>query len=286
MSLLLIDLDNTLYNWVDYFGNSFRGMIHALSREMQKDEDELKSAFKKIYKEAGTLEYSFIIQKLPFIEKYSHEEKNRIIEFGKLIFSIVRSKNLIPYSGVKETLKDLSLDGVLIVAVTNAPAYFAEARLKQLYLDNYIYGLAAWENSEIPADEYTDNIIKRNEDGFYLSKHIKRRWCFSKEELKPNPFAYLTVINDLKQSHKNTYVIGDSIYKDLNPAHEIGATTIWAKYGTTFEEKNFNTLLEMTHWDENKIKSTYEEKKITPDYSIDRFESLLEIIPRNQLRLF
>jgi phosphoglycolate phosphatase len=286
MSLLLIDLDNTLYNWVDYFGNSFRGMIHALSREMNLDEDELKAAFKVIYKEAGTLEYSFIIQKLPFIENYSHEEKNKIIDFGKKIFSIVRSKNLFPYTGVKETLKNLSSDGVLIVAVTNAPAYFAEARLKQLYLDHYIYGLAAWENSEIPVDEYTDEIIKKNEDGFYQSKHIKHRWHFSKDELKPNPFAYLRVINDLKLSHKNTYVIGDSIYKDLNPAKEIGATTIWAKYGTNYEEKNFNTLLEMTHWDEKKIKDTYDEKKIIPDFTIDKFDSLLDIVPRNQLKLF
>ncbi len=285
-SILITDLDNTLYNWVDYFAPSFRGMVHALAREMEMEEENLIGEFKTIFKQVGTLEYSFIIQKLPSIKKYSKEDADKFVEVGRKVFARVRQKNLIPYAEVKSTLEYLRNEGVLIIAVTNAPAYFAEARLKQLRLDKYIYGLAAWQNSEIPRDEYTDIIIKKNDEGYYRSKHIKRRWEFSKDEIKPNPFAYLTVLDDLKTSHKLTYVVGDSISKDLNPAQIIGAKTIWAKYGTVFKEKNFKTLLKITHWDEKKIKKTYEEDKIKPDFVIYSFGELRNIVEGSQLRLF
>jgi len=289
MSLLLIDLDNTVYNWIDFFGKSFRGMVHALSKKMDRDENELKLAFKKIYNEAGSLDYIFVIQALPFFDNYPQEQRIKLIEFGKKIFQMVRNRNLVLYDGVKETLKQLNSEGVIIVAVTNAPILLAEQRLRLLHIDNYVCGLAGYNHYfKPPGDDYSEKIIQKQKTGKYESKHINRRWFLSINELKPNPFGYLTVINDLRISHKNTYVIGDSISKDLNPGHEIGATTIWARYGTKYDNKNFETLLEMTHWDDNKVKETYDEQHITtPNFTIDTFESLLDIVKRpSQLKLF
>lgn len=48
--ILITDLDNTLYNWVDYFAPSFRGMVHAISREMNLDEEKIYSGFKEVFK--------------------------------------------------------------------------------------------------------------------------------------------------------------------------------------------------------------------------------------------
>src|SRR5690606_36493919 len=135
--VLFTDLDNTLYNWIDYFGPSFRGMVHALAREMKIEEGKLISGFKQVYNQVGTLDYAFIIQSLPFINDYSQKEIERFVDVGRVVFSIVRKNNLVAYEGVQSTLEYLTQQGVQIIAVTNAPIYFGEDRLKRLSLDKY-----------------------------------------------------------------------------------------------------------------------------------------------------
>lgn len=275
--ILFTDLDNTLYNWVDYFAPSFRAMVHALAPKFQLTEESFINEFKEIYKAKGTLEYLPVLQEIKLFQELSPQKKEEYLQLAMVSFGRARRKNLMTYDGVTSTLKNLYESGVTIIAVTNAPSYFGELRLKKLGIDKYFYGIAAWEGKELPIGFN----IKSSQ-----SKYIQRRWEFTKEELKPNPFAYLRIISDLNISHKTSYVIGDSISKDLNPAKEIGAITIWAKYGTTFEKKNFETLLTITHWDTQDVKTTYEEKPVEPDYVVDSFSELNKIIDTPQLRLF
>lgn len=285
--LLITDLDNTLYNWIDYFAPSFRGMVHAIAREMKVSEQELYDGFKEVYKSRESLEYSFSIQELPFINRYSSEEIEKFVNLGKIVFSRVRDSNLKIYDGVKETLEELTNRGVFIVAVTNAPIYHGEARLKQLRIDKYFWGIAGWEGHQIPDDAYTEKISHKSQEGKYQSRYIQKRWGYHKNDIKPNPNSYLEILNELKISHKSTYVIGDSMLKDLIPANEIGAKSIWAKYGTHFRKDNFETILKITHWEENTVKSAYDEKSFEPDYTVNNsFSELLEIIPDPRLKLF
>ncbi|MCF8302468.1 MAG: HAD hydrolase-like protein [Bacteroidales bacterium] len=275
--ILFTDLDNTLYNWVDYFAPSFRAMVHALSPKFGITEEEFINELREVYKTKGTLEYLPILQGIKFFQNLSIKKQDEYLQLAKVAFGRARKKNLLAYDGVEQTLKKLSESGVIIIAVTNAPRYDGEKRLIRLGLDKYFYGLAAWEGKELPPNFKISSSI---------SKHIQKRWEFSKEELKPNPLAYLKVISEFSVSHKSSYVIGDSISKDLNPAKEIGAVTIWAKYGTYFEQKNFETLLKITHWDTKDVKSTYDEKPIEPDYIVDSFTELNKIINPPQLKLF
>lgn len=285
-TLLITDLDNTLYNWVDYFGKSYRGMVHAVAREMKISEDEFNAGAKEVYSKVGTLEYSFLIQDLPFISRYSEEEIQNFITLAKRVFSIVRTKNLKPYPGIKETFEYLQASGVIIVAVTNAPIFFGEQRLRQLNLDKYFHGILGWEGIAVPDSQYSQEILKRAKAKYYDSKHIKHRWPEPKENIKPNPIGFLKVISSLFVSHKNTYIIGDSLTKDVLPANEIGATSIWAKYGIEYQEKNLNTLLQMTHWTDQKVKKEYAEQSIIPNHEINAFSELRKIVKGPQLNLF
>ena len=276
-TILFTDLDNTLYNWVDYFGPSFRAMVHALAPKFNLTEEIFKSDLKEVYARKGTIEFLPVLQELDYFNKLSPEKRKELLDLAIIVFSRARNKNLETYQGVIPTLKKLSEAGVIIIAVTNAPLYFGEIRLKKLKIDRFFYGIAAWEGKELP-----DGFNKKSSE----SKYIKRRWIFTKDEIKPNPFAYLQIISDLKISHKLSYVVGDSISKDLNPAKVIGAISIWAKYGLDFEKDNFNTLLEITNWDSKSIKSAYEEKPIEPDYVINSFSELNNIVETPQLKLF
>jgi FMN phosphatase YigB (HAD superfamily) len=284
-TLLITDLDNTLYNWIDFFAPSFRAMVHVLARAMKVSEDVLIESFRDVYTKRGSLEYSFSIQELDIIKNYSEEEILKILELGQKVFSIVRRKNLKPYEGVKETLEQLYQGGVLIVGVTNAPLYHAKMRLMQLKIDRYFYGLGGWEGNIMPQDQYTKEIVNKEKTGKYKTK-IGKSWAFSKEEMKPNPFAYLHIISQLMVSHRKTYVLGDSLSKDILPAKKIGAIGIWAKYGTEYDKKNFETLLKITHWDKNKINEVYNDSSVDPDYIINSFSELKNIIELPQRSLF
>jgi phosphoglycolate phosphatase len=270
---------------VDFFAPSFRGMVHVLSRELEVSEEILIESFREVYNKKGSLEYSFTIQELDIIKRYPEEEIERIVELGQKVFSRVRKKNLVPYEGVKETLEWLSNQGILIVGVTNAPVHHAKMRLWQLKIDKYFYGLGGWEGNILPHDQFTKEIVKKEKAGSYRTR-VEKYWKFSKEELKPNPFAYLNIISQLKISHKKTYVIGDSLSKDILPAKQVGAIGIWAKYGMEYNQKNFDTLLQITHWDKTKINKVYKEFSVEPNYTVNSFSELKDIIELPQRSLF
>ncbi len=284
--LLITDLDNTLYNLIDYFGPSFRGMVHALSRETKIEEEILLNNFKQVFLKRESLEYGFAVQELEITKTLSKENIFTLIKLAQAVFKRARQKNLKPYEGVKETLEWLKSQGVLIVGMSNAPFYNAEIRIKQLFIDKYFYGLAAREDLHLPDDEFTIRINQNKENKKYESTKIVKKWVLKKEQLKPNTYGYSKIMEDLKVDPKNTYIIGDSILKDVQPAIEIGAKGIWAKYGEDCEKKNLDTVLSMTNWSKNEIKQVFFDKHKEPELVASSFSDLKNIIESNQLTLF
>lgn len=284
--LLITDLDNTIYNWVDFYAPSFRAMVHVLSREMTLEEDAIIDEFRVVYRDMGSLEYSFSVQELPSVRSRADDEVSRLVAIAKGAFSRVREAHLKPYPGVKETLTWLLREGVVIVGATNAPIHQAEQRLKHLFLDRCFSGLAGWQGHAVPGGiPLTDAIKQREADGKYRS-HIEVLWPLPQSELKPSSAGYLHIIEEVGASPESTYVVGDSLYKDLRPALEVGATGIWARYGGDFQKKNFDTLLRITHWSSDKVSAVYDEQAIEPQYTINSFSELQTIIQVPQARLF
>lgn len=285
--LLITDLDNTLYNLIDYFGPSFRGMVHALSKATQIEEEILLKEFKKVFSKRESLEYGFAVQELSIFSDLSQSEMLRLITLAKKVFKRCRDKNLKPYKTVQETLEWLKTNGVIIIGVSNAPFFNAEIRLKQLFLDKYFYGLAAREDLYFPKDPYTQSINLHKASGKYHSSKLIRKWKLNRDQLKPNTYAYRKIINDLNVSVDDTYVIGDSILKDVQPAIDIGAIGIWARYGEKCNSKNLDTVLKMTNWSEAEIKRTFFDKHNEPKFIADSFGDLTSIVDIGaQLSLF
>jgi FMN phosphatase YigB (HAD superfamily) len=282
--IILTDLDNTVYNWVDFFGPSFRAMVHALAKELPFSEDYIIQDFKNLYAKHSSVEYPFAIQELEMCKGMPPTKVERLVRYGRAAFSMSRKKNLKPYDDVKETLQWATRAGILVVGVTNSPLYQAEMRLRQLNLDPLFTGLAGWDTHEIPKDDYPwlNEIRRKAENGHYKSE-IKRKWALSTEELKPSPMGYLRILDDLHISHKETYVIGDSLHKDVGPAVEIGANGILATYGQEYNPKNFETLLKITHWSKDKITAVYNDQSVEPTFTVNSFSELKRIVQPYQL---
>jgi len=260
-------------------------MVHMLSENTGISEDEIIDDFKRVYGEKGSLEYSFSVQELEMCRNMPTEQVRTLVLWSKDAFSRVRREKLKPYDGVKETLTWAAKQGIKVIGITNSPLFQAKRRLKHLYLDSLFFGLAGWEGHHVPDNYYLTRRIKQLEKEGKYSSRLQRAWSLSTEELKPSPIAYLRIINDLNTSHKITYVIGDSLFKDIAPALEIGAVGIWAKYGEQFDPNNFQTLLRITNWSPEKVSAVYRKDTVTPTFVVNAFSELQKIIQPFQQRL-
>jgi phosphoglycolate phosphatase len=164
--LILADLDNTIYNWVDFFGPSFRAMVHVLSKKTGVDEDTIISDFKDVFRKHGSIEYPFSVQELEIFNAVPEFEMRETSKLVQGVFTQVGMKHLTPYSGVIETLAWAVKVGILIICITNAPINLAEWRLKQLKIVNFFFGLAGSKNV-------------KDKEGSKYSSRIPKHWMSS-----------------------------------------------------------------------------------------------------------
>lgn len=271
--LLLTDLDNTLYNWVDFFAPSFRSMVHVINKETGFSEEEIISSFRSVYKEYDAIEYSLSVQSLELLGKLPVEKINELSNLARKVYVRTGRKYLIPYIGVKETLNWAKSSGICIICVTNSPVHLALWKLRQMKLTSYFYGLVA----------------RKTGDGKKRKKsltRIKKLWELDIEELKPNPTAYTRVIDHLSVDPKNVFVVGDNFERDIKPALQIGAVGIWAKYGEISEQKNKDTIKKITTFDK-KTNGSGSETVIenTLKLQINEFSELRSMLPELQMSL-
>lgn len=288
-TILLADIDNTLYDWPSFFAPSFRAMIHALAREMEISEDQLYNEAKAVFAERGSLEYAYWIQELESTHGLDVQKLRKIVEAGRGAFKRVQSKRLVAYPGVAGTLRWLREQDVIIIGITNSSIYRAQHRLYDLKIDCFLSGLVAWEGFE-PSVNDPANL------GFTRTGRTRRRsrieenrvMALSEQNCKPNEEHYLCALRLFDCPLDRAWAIGDSKAKDLEPAAKLGIRTIWARYGASFnpDDRDMATLLRITPWSSSKIETTYNKKDFEPDFTVDTFEQLKSIIPQKYPTLF
>ena len=283
--VLLTDVDNTLFSWIDFFAPCFRALVHVVAREARVGEDELYDAFQVTFTREGSVEYRRAIQDNVLIQQLPQAEQDRIVELGAKVFGGSMRRHLKPYPDVIPTLRRLKLDDVRVVAVTNSGALQAIDRLRRLGLATLLDGAVAW-NHDVAGhadtdDDYAEAVLRRTRRSGLGWVH-----AVATSELKPNPASYRTALSTLRAHDAQVWIVGDSLQKDLSAAAELGATSIWAKYGHAFEQRNFETLLRITHWSEEKIRTAYDTEVLVPDYVSESFSEVLELIELRQGQLF
>lgn len=283
--VLLTDVDNTLFSWVDYFAPCFRALVHALSKETGFSEDELYTSFQLVFQTEGTVEYKKAVQRNKLISSLSPTQQERLVGIATVAFGRTMRKRLRPYPDVVPTLRRLQADGVRIVAVTNSGALQAMLRIHQLGLAKLLDGLVAWDHDVAGEVETVGNYVETVKA---RARSSGLNWVLPlpRDSLKPNASAYLVALERLHARDPMVWIIGDSLEKDLSVATKLSAVSVWAKYGHAFEQKNFETLLRITHWTEEKIRATYDTTVLRPDHVVEDFQALLTIVPLSQRTLF
>ncbi|MCM2751095.1 HAD-IA family hydrolase [Escherichia coli] len=278
MKLLITDLDNTLYDWVSFYSQSFSAMAEELSKEINVPLDILLSEYKVIHQRFGNSEKPFATLELPSVISY-FGTNDKILLQKKLTrvfsaFSSKRNNTLKLYPTVRDTLNILRERGVKIVGHTESLEYNSLYRLYKLdVIDFFDHLYTIEDNHNLHPNPKNAKVISVKDD-FIIR--------LSSAESKPNPKLLEHICLTENVDIKDAVYVGDSITKDISMAKSIGMKAVWARYGRQFAPELWEILVKITHWTDKDVEREEQLKesfsRVKPDYSINSFAEILDLM--------
>jgi FMN phosphatase YigB (HAD superfamily) len=266
VSVVIMDLDNTLYDWLGIWQSSFTAMLDRLTEELKGTKikrETLLSDFKAVHEKYGTSEYSFSIQELPSLQKeFPGEDLAIRFEAPIKAYREARKSALKLYPDVLETLETLKDKGCLLIAYTESAEFYTARRVKRLGLDRILDHVWSSPDSDMPEGLTRERARKYPDEYYELRRTVKH--ILAKGELKPNPKVLCDIIASVGAEPSQVIYIGDSLMKDVAMAKTAGVTDVWAKYGDTTGRPEYELLRKVTHW---KAEDVEREKKVTAAHS-------------------
>ncbi len=287
ISVIVTDLDNTIFNWFDIWYYPFNAMLSKIEEISGINREKLIPEIKEIHQKYGTAEYAFLIQEIPSLQKlHPNEDLTVIYDDAIHAFSSERKKHLKLYEGVKDTLWFLKNKGCLVVAYTESMAYYTNYRIRKLELDGLIDCLYSSQDHVLYRDR--ESIRKYSGEDYKLKK-TKHRFTPA-DEAKPNPELLKDIIKDIDGNINECIYVGDSLFKDIAMAQDACITDVHAEYGVAHLTKEYELLKKVTHWkkEDVELEEKSNDKKIIPSYTLKSFselQDLFEYVPFNKANL-
>ena len=144
-TVVVFDLDNTIYDFSLFFVPAFLSVIKIVQSEFSVSSAECISSAQQIFDDHSSIEYENVFHHLARSIGASDAHGNHWTE--QLAFNKARS--IRAYTGVIDCLINLHKQGILLVAYTNAPAVSAFRRLQTLGVEKLFSAMFARDESEI-----------------------------------------------------------------------------------------------------------------------------------------
>ena len=228
VNAIVVDLDDTLFDWVGMWYKSFNAMVESLVAESGIDRETLLTEIKAIHERHGTSEYAFVIEELPSL-RLRFPQQNLVKKFSKAIdtYRKARHKNLKLRDSVLETLCLLRAKGCLIVGFTESMAFYTVYRVRTLDLDGILDYLYSPEDHDIPQGLTREEIRKYPPEHYALKKTMHMHTA--KGVQKPNPDVLCNIMEELGASPAQTVYVGDKLVKDVSMAQAAGVINIYTQ---------------------------------------------------------
>ncbi len=230
--LVVTDLDNTLYDWVQWFCRGLSGMSQAAARVLQIPHEDLLAELQAAHTVRGTVEDPDALLELPSVRAAFSTRERAAEALAEALHHRDRAQAVDPqmYPGVRRTLRTLRAAGVKVVAHTEAPARAAVDRLQRLRLHEELDALYARVMSP----------------GVQCELPPLRR--IDPEHRKPDPDAVLEICEAEGVEPAATVYVGDNLARDIWMARQAGAIPVWAQYGTRHDARAWQQLKQVSHW--------------------------------------
>lgn len=275
VSVVITDLDNTLYDWFGVWFSSFNSMLDVLVNEFGIARGTLIPEIQKIHEKYNTSEYLMLLKEIPILSG-EFEGKNKIEIFKKAVdaYKIKREELLHLYPTVYETLVELKKRGCLIVGYTDSQTLYTDYRIKKLNLDgviDFLYSSPTHEFDEKNHSE-TEHFFPSQISPLQYTTHLQT----PKDTSKPSPEVLISIIKDIGVSPYEVVYIGDSKFNDISMAKAVPVTDVYAEYGDKKNEDNYELLKQVTHWNLQKVND--EKVEIVPTFTLKQsFAEILDL---------
>lgn len=261
---LILDLDNTLYSWMDAFAPALNGVSKYLAKTTKLSVKAVRESFKRVFQQHQSVEVIDSVRELDIWNPglFTSGEKMAFQNIAQDLFLKEFRAHLQLYPNVLEGLEWAKNKGYLLIAFSDARAYWIDFRLKALGIEAYFDRIYALEDEKMnPASSSYPSVLVQ-----YLQ-----------EQCKPNTAIIKKIISDYNLSIENIYVIGDNKRKDILPAAKLGINNIWAKYGMSCLSANRRVMSAITPWSTSQRSGG---GNIRPQYTIDDFSEIICIIEK------
>jgi phosphoglycolate phosphatase len=221
--ILVTDLDNTLWPWLDWAVPALDAMVDYLAKQTHYSQEEIIAAIGVIAQQKGTVEYAGFVQDSRLFKGY---DVHALARGAKQAFSRKRNAGLQLYEGVAEILPCLVEMDIPLVALTDAPLAHATMRLRHFGLEEKFSLLIAVQD---PEGTYLPEVEQKIIQGKYIPQIPFKR------AIEPKPHTpllqYLEAHFQRQINPTEVIIVGDNPVSDMGLAEKIGAQGLLAVYG-------------------------------------------------------
>jgi len=260
VDLLVLDLDNTVWDWLDAWNASFSAALTAAAQRFGVSSDGLKPLVKAVHQRHGTSEYPFWIYEIGQLRGAHTPDvfDNLARELRSSAGEPWRMLGL--YPGVRETLTSLAAQGVRLVGFTDSFEYHTRYRLRRTGLDSLLDAVYSPAGHGIPTYLGDAEKTRLESERAPLAKAIYS--TLKDGEVKPDPRVLLDIIIREGGDPATSACVGDNKLKDVLMAQRAGVADVHAMYGESQHSEAYALLKEVTHWTPSLV--TSEATAMTP----------------------
>ena len=258
---LILDLDNTIFDWFAVWFASFDPIYQEILRATQMPPSDVEAAIRRVHQHRRTSEYTFLLEEIDILADMRKAADIRTT-FASALHDAraARDQNLKLYPSVFRCLWDIKQKGTKIVAYTESMGFYSAYRLKRFGLDGVIDVLFSPEDHDTPVGISLDK-LRHLPDDFYELQVTETKHT-PPGELKPNPRVLLDIIKSVGAKAERCAYVGDSLFKDVAMARDVGIFDIHAHYGESQRKPEYALLQRVSHWTEDDVRR---EAKITAE---------------------
>lgn len=249
---------------MDAFAPALNATSKYLSKRTKLPVKTVRESFKKVFQHHQSVEVIDSVKELDIwnSDLITFSEQIEIQNIAQDLFFEEFKAHLQLYPNVCDVLAWAKNNNYLLIAYSDARAYWIDFRLKALGIEEYFDKIYTLEDEMVnPAKSGYSPVLVQ----------------YSQEKCKPNTGIISEIIKDYNLSIKNVYSIGDNKRKDILPAAKVGINNIWAKYGMSCLPASRRLMSSITPWTASQRSGG---GNIKPQYTIDNFYEIIYIIEK------
>ncbi|WP_349370993.1 HAD family hydrolase [Salinarimonas sp.] len=277
---LILDLDNTLYDWVGFFVPAINALVETASEILAVDPNALRDDLRLVHRRHENSEHPFALLETAAVRDWLAGRPARVameaLDPAFHAFNRVRREKLRLYPGVRELLDRLAGQGILVAAFSESRQYGVFDRLSRLGVED------AFDVVFCRPPSPSTELVRSSRSAFLRRLKSDKYRLLPEAFRKPDAAALRGVLLRWGIDPSRSAYVGDSVFKDVLMAREADVPAVWARYGAVVDSDLYADLVSVSHWTDTDIARDKALRahagEVRPDFVIDDVRDIWDVL--------